>query len=130
MLIDVYQAQSPRNQVFINPILALIASMLVATTAAATVNLLHNEGGQNLNTTNPPLLPFDSAAPMPTSLSFKTERPLCRRQYGVDLKKDSCLDAWRSIPINSQQHTYGRRNRGRFDVPLPQRFLSGESGTL
>ena len=127
MLIHVYQAQSPRNQVLVNRLLALIASLLLGTTAAATIYLPHNEGGQNLNNTiNSPLLPFDSAAPMPTNLSTKIERPLCRREYGIDLNKKSCLDAWQSIPFNSQQHTYGRRGKGRFEVPLPQRFLSGE----
>ena len=122
-----------------NPIVALIASILVATTAAMVVDLAHHEGGHRLNNSLvPPLFTVDSAAPMPagtnysawsgrpTSLSFKAERPLCRREYGVDLKKESCLDAWRSIPVNNQQRTYGRRNRGEFEVPLPQRFLSGE----
>ena len=139
MLIDVYQARSLRNQALFNPLLALIVSILVATTAAAAVDLVHHEGGHRPNnSTIPPVLTFGSAAPMstektysawsgrPTSLSSKPERPLCRREYGVDLNKESCLDAWRSIPVNTQQRVYGRRNRGRFEVPLPQRFLSGE----
>ena len=142
MSIDVYQAQSLRKQVLFNPLLALIASILVATTAAVVVDLAHNEGGHGLNNSLVlPLLTLDSAAPMPTgttysawsgrptSLSFEADRPVCRREYGVGLNKESCLDAWRSIPANNQQRTYGRRSRGKFEVPLPQRFLSGEWGT-
>ena len=137
MLIDLYQGQSLRDRVLFNAL--LIASTLVTITAAAAFDLAHNEAGHPINnSSNPPLLPFTSAAPMPiqktisawsgrpTGLLPKLETPLCRRQYGVDLNKESCLDAWRSIPINIQSHTYGRRDRGNFEVPLPQRFLSGE----
>ena len=139
MLIDIYQTQSGRNQVSLNPLLALIVSMLLATTAAAAVDLAHNQGGYRLNNSIiPALSPFNSASPMPTNnlhsdwsgmptnLSSKLDKPMCRREYGANLNKKSCVNAWRSIPVNTQEHTYGRRNRGRFQVPLPQRFLSGE----
>lgn len=139
MLIDVYQTQSRRNQVLLNPLLALIVSMLLATTAAAAVDLAHSQGGYRLNNSIiPALSPSNSASPMPTdnphsawsgmptNLSSKPDNPMCRREYGVNLNKKSCVNAWRSIPGNTEKRTYGRRNRGRFEVPLPQRFLSGE----
>ncbi|KAL8783262.1 MAG: hypothetical protein Q9195_009440 [Heterodermia aff. obscurata] len=133
MLIDLYQTQSVKKQVFFNRLLALIATLLLATTAAAAIDLAHDGSGHHLNNSIIPALPqFDSAAPMrrPANLSSKPEKPMCRKEYGFNLKIESCVDAWRSIPANTRQHTYGRRNRGKFEVPLPQRFLSGQAGGL
>ena len=138
MLIEVYQAQSLRDKVLLNLLLALIASLLVATTAAAAADLVH-EGRHDLNKSIiQQLLPSGSAASMPirkpdsawsglpTNLSLKFNGLICRREYGINLNEESCLDAWRSIPVSAQLRTYGRRTRGKFEVPLPQRFLSGE----
>ena len=47
--------------------------------------------------------------------------------YGRDLDKDSCVDAWRSIPTDNEYVTYGARREGHFEVPLPVRFLSCKS---
>ena len=134
-----YQAQSLRDKALLNPLLALIAFLLVATTATAAADLVNDESGHDLNKSiTQQLLPFDSAAPMqirktdsawsglPTNLSLKFDGLICRKEYGLNLNKESCLDAWRSIPLNAELRTYGRRTRGKFEVPLPQRFLSGE----
>ena len=50
--------------------------------------------------------------------------PTCRAEYGSNMSKASCLNAWQSIPPNLQKRRYGRRNEGVFDAPLPQRYLS------
>ena len=52
---------------------------------------------------------------------------ICRSDIGHDLSIASCWNAWCSIPSDSQEHVYGARNEGVYEVPLPQRFLSGES---
>ena len=56
--------------------------------------------------------------------------PTCRSEYGSDMSKNSCHNAWRSIPANLQERTYGRRVEGYFDAPLPQRYLSGKLSLL
>ena len=52
--------------------------------------------------------------------------PTCRGEYGSDMSRNSCLNAWRSIPDNLLGRRYGRRFEGEFDVPVPQRYLSGK----
>ena len=47
--------------------------------------------------------------------------------YGRDLDKDSCIDAWRSIPTDNEFVTYGPRAQGHFQAPLPVRYLSCKS---
>lgn len=62
-----------------------------------------------------------------SNLSLGFDLPNCRAEYGSDMSKASCLNAWQSIPPNLQKRRYGRRAEGIFDAPLPQRFLSGKT---
>lgn len=61
-------------------------------------------------------------------LNDTNKNPHCEGAvYGYDLDKDSCLDAWRSIPTNNEIVTYGVRRKGHFEAPLPIRYLSRKS---
>ena len=59
------------------------------------------------------------------NISLGFDLPTCRAEYGSNMSKASCLNAWQSIPPNLQKRRYGRRTQGIFDAPLPQRYLSG-----
>ena len=47
--------------------------------------------------------------------------------YDSRLNKASCEDAWSKIPTDSHVFVFGARNRGRFERPLPYRYISGKS---
>ena len=51
-------------------------------------------------------------------------------EFGYDLDKESCIDAWRSIPTDQEYFYYGARGQGLFEVPLPIRYLSCKSPSL
>lgn len=57
------------------------------------------------------------------------EVPLClSTRFGFIENPASCLLAWTSIPTDSQiKTTYGAREIGVFEMPMPYRFLSRES---
>lgn len=58
-------------------------------------------------------------------LNGSNDTPWCRGgRYGFNLNKESCIDAWGSIPTNHELVSYGLRVRGHFEAPLPVRFLS------
>ena len=59
-----------------------------------------------------------------TLLAATTPRCIGTR-YGYDLKSQSYIDTWRSIPANDQtRFTFGARTMGQFEVQLPYRVLS------
>lgn len=91
----------------------------------------------NLQLPTPLRLPFNisssSSTTMPSSSasSSKTlglETPKCAgARYGYNLGRQSCLDAFISIPPDDITfHTYGARTHGDFGVQLPYRFLSAD----
>ena len=61
-------------------------------------------------------------------LNDNTNAPKCDgKNYGYDLDKDSCLDAWAKIPTDNEIVSFGARSHGHFDAPLPIRYLSCKS---
>ena len=91
-------------------------SQLPSAPAALPTSLLPSGSTRNISS-----LQSDGASNIP--LLFDV--PECRTEYGQDMNKESCLNAWESIPIDLHSRTYGRRHEGAFDYPLPQRYLSG-----
>ena len=48
-------------------------------------------------------------------------------KFGYNLDKESCVEAWRSIPTDQESVTYGARGQGFFQASLPVRYLSCKS---
>ena len=50
----------------------------------------------------------------------------CHREFGVNLRAESCIDAIEQLGLNDDTpHTYGLRNSGHeWDYNVPQRFIS------
>lgn len=46
--------------------------------------------------------------------------------YGQRLNVASCQEAWGLLPIGRTLRTVGKREKGKFDIPLPFRVMSGE----
>ena len=46
--------------------------------------------------------------------------------YGYNLDKTSCEEAWEKIPTDSAILSFGSRAKGSFERPLPYRYLSGK----
>lgn len=59
------------------------------------------------------------------ALNATHDVPVClSHRYGM-VSKESCRDAWNSIPADSTtRYVFGARAVGYFEVPLPHRFLS------
>ncbi len=80
------------------------------------------------------IFPFDNSSSFPlytpssnttSTNSLTSDEPRCLgARYGYDLPRSSCLDAWRSIPTDDEQHTFGSRSGGTFEYQLPYRFPS------
>ena len=45
-------------------------------------------------------------------------------RFGIDLSKQSCVDALGSLPVDITLRTFGQRDEGAFDILLPRRYLS------
>ena len=125
------------------PILFLIATTLGLTVPLANPAIyLPSQSLSIINTSN--IIPPTSSA-LNSSCGSDTEYPLhldnnaqllnntigkprCDGTlYGYDLNIDSCLNAWAKIPIDDDFVTYGARNHGHFEAPLPVRHLSCKS---
>ena len=62
---------------------------------------------------------------LPQNLSREPGPPTCDGSvFGFDMTRDSCLQAWVSIPFNNRLRTFGERGKGQFGVWLPRRFSS------
>ena len=93
---------------------------------------------------NPALnVPLSSPAPDLTLFNFSsngsgvqmvnpTDRPvICDAKYcGRDLSKASCEQVWMKIPRDFELINFGARTKGRFERPLPSRYLSGKFSSL
>ena len=47
-------------------------------------------------------------------------------RFGIDLSKQSCVDALGSLPVDITLRTFGQRDKGPFDILLPRRYLSSD----
>ena len=47
-------------------------------------------------------------------------------RFGIDLSKQSCVDALGSLPVDITLRTFGQRDKGPFDILLPRRYLSAD----
>ena len=76
------------------------------------------------NVSNASSVPVSTQGLMNSSLLAKP--PECRGpRYGYNLEPQSCENAWRNIPTDSETIlSFGSRSLGTYDVPLPHRFLS------
>ena len=108
--------------------------MLYAATGAATAStplgpssdlqLSNPSSSFNISNQSLPSITFSNTTNGGLSAS---DIPRCNVRYGYDLNRQSCLDAWRSIPTDDTAwHTFGRRLRGDFEFPAPYRFLSAD----
>ena len=83
------------------------------------------------------LIPSPSLSLNSSSTNYDTpivnathDYPHCYEKYGIISSQAvaSCFVAWQNIPTDSQiKITFGDRNVGTFEVPLPYRFLSSKS---
>lgn len=105
------------NQAIYQPLLIVNSTDALPPTPSA-LNPSHGS-----DTEDPPHL--DDNVP---SLNGTSKTPSCDGgQFGYDLDKDSCIDAWARIPTDSRTVTYGARFSGDFEAPLPVRYLSRKS---
>lgn len=72
----------------------------------------HRENGSDLND--------DVHSSNETSAIIRCDGP----KWGYDLNKNSCIDAWASIPMDDRMVTYGVRYQGQYEALLPIRYLS------
>lgn len=47
-------------------------------------------------------------------------------RFGYHLPRASCEEVWGKIPTDSEVFTFGARNKGYFERPLPYRYLSSD----
>ena len=62
-----------------------------------------------------------------SSVGFHNPKYVCDgAAYGRNINAQSCLDAMTSLRGHDYPRTFGRREKGKFDVNLPFRFLGSE----
>ena len=62
-----------------------------------------------------------------TQLNLTAPRVECDSTlYGLRLNVASCQEAWELLPKGSAPQIVGKRELGKFDIPLPFRVISGE----
>lgn len=77
-----------------------------------------------VNKTLPVSLITDPVAPQANPPYGPIPDPVCNGTLlGYDMNRYSCLQTWRTIPIDREPLTFGDRNTV-FDVKLPRRFTS------
>ena len=60
------------------------------------------------------------------SLAAELDITCDEKEYGLISDLKSCVDASNTIPPFDKKQTFGWRERGKFDVGLPQRYISCE----
>ena len=72
-------------------------------------------------------LSHSSTSP-PIDTNVTKSNVLCKGAiWGWHINPASCQAAWASMPTDPISRTYGWRNAGSFEVPLPHRYLSRKS---
>lgn len=109
----------------------LILSFVVRLSLATQSDEESDHKPPHLRSTNTIIERTKEVASVLTLNGTTVSRPLedvryrCFNQLGKDLSTQSCLDAVRQLDVRSTiPQTWGRRNSGRFDHYLPQRFQS------
>ena len=83
-------------------------------------NAAHSSSGE-------PSAPVNSIETALNAIELKLTTPLVTcdgSAYGRDLSIASCQEAWELLPKTINRETFGQRQKGDFNVPLPNRVLS------
>ena len=80
------------------------------------------------NAQNIPANLTSSLGLLQTAHNLSEQRTTCDGgTYKWNLIKDECLDALATIPTDTDMLSFGDRDHGEFDIPLPYRWISRES---
>ena len=111
-----------RNSRHISVICLLFTAPIVGLAPPVQLSRFNPSATQTVNQVQPNA--SINVTTIATGFPFK---PSCKSStFGLHLNKGSCIAAWQTVPTGPVARTYGWRNSGVYDVPLPKRYLSRE----